>query len=104
MNKSCRSLWNEALGCRSWDPLRAVAPGVTKGPLDALLGRPHFQEGMGGVREWDDLFNFRSGGGVTVCQCKVSFDQAAQAQSFHWLPAGCAGVLAVAAGPAGTVR
>lgn len=77
--------------------LRAVAPGVTKDQLYDLLGRPHFKEGMAGPREWDYIFHFRkAGGGVTTCQYKAIFDKDYKAQTFHWLPAGCGDVLAVA--------
>lgn len=73
------------------DNLRAVAPGVTKDQLYASLGRPHFREGMGDVREWDYVFNFRVGEGpaFVTCQYKVIFDKQGKAQTFHWLPANC---------------
>jgi outer membrane protein OmpA-like peptidoglycan-associated protein len=77
--------------------LRTVAPGVTKDQLYDLLGRPHFREGMAGPREWDYIFHFRkAGGGVATCQYKAIFDKDYKAQTFHWLPAGCGDVLAVA--------
>ena len=38
------------------DNLRAVRPGGTKNQLYGLLGRPHFEEGMFAVREWDYIF------------------------------------------------
>lgn len=77
------------------DNLRAVKPGITKDQLYDLLGRPHFREGMGGVREWDYLFNFRGAGeGVTTCQYKVIFDKEYKGQSFHWQPSSCSSVLA----------
>lgn len=79
----------------SLEALRAVAPGMTKDQLYDSLGRPHFSEGMGGVREWDYIFNFRSGGGVTTCQYKAVFDQEYRAQSFYWLPSSCANMLDV---------
>ena len=74
------------------DNLRAVAPGMTKDQLFASFGRPHFREGMGGVREWDYVFNFRTGDGpaFVTCQYKVIFDTQGKAQTFHWLPASCA--------------
>ncbi len=72
------------------DNLRAVAPGVTKDQLYALLGRPHFNEGLAGVREWDYIFHFRRPeGGVASCQFKVIFDKDYRGRSFHWLPADC---------------
>ncbi|MDH6166491.1 outer membrane protein assembly factor BamE (lipoprotein component of BamABCDE complex) [Variovorax boronicumulans] len=74
------------------DNLRAVRPGDTKNQLYELLGRPHFEEGMFAVREWDYIFRFRSGGDeVATCRYKVIFDRDYKAQSFHWLPAACAG-------------
>jgi OOP family OmpA-OmpF porin len=74
------------------DNLRRVAPGVSKDQLYDLLGRPHFSEGMGSVREWDYIFNFRTGKGseYITCQYKVIFDKAYRGQSFHWAPQSCA--------------
>src|SRR3546814_7157598 len=45
------------------DNLRAIAPGMTKDQLYDLIGRPHFHEGVFGVREWNYLFNFRDADG-----------------------------------------
>lgn len=87
------------------DNLRQIAAGVTKDQLYDLLGAPHFAEGIGAVREWDYLFQFRTvpGTSVTICQYKVLFDKDILARTFHWKPAGCAAFLsgpAVAAPPA----
>jgi len=72
------------------DNLRAVGPGITKDQLYALIGPPHFSEGMAGVREWDYIFHLRKpGGAATTCQFKVIFDKNYKGQSFHWLPADC---------------
>lgn len=73
------------------DNLRQVGPGVTKGQLQDLLGAPHFAEGMGAVREWDYVFQFRplQGTGATTCQYKVLFDKEVLARTFHWKPASC---------------
>lgn len=73
--------------------LRLVGRGATKDQLYGLIGRPHFREGLFGVREWDYIFNFRSGGGITRCQYKVIFDINHQAQSFLWKPAQCRDLL-----------
>lgn len=80
------------------DNLRQIAPGNTKDQLYDLLGHPHFAEGSYGVREWDYIFNFRTGKGseFTTCQYKVIFDKNALAQTFHWQPAACADRLKVA--------
>lgn len=84
------------------EDLRAIGPGVTKDQLYQSLGRPHFREGLFGVREWDYLFHFRTATGVTTCQYKVIFDSEQRGQSFHWAPASCADLLADR-GPAAAV-
>lgn len=83
--------------------LRAVGPGLSKDQLYDLLGRPHFREGLWGVREWDYVFQFRNAGGVTTCQYKVLFDKDHLARGFHWLPESCAAQVAGAA-PVAAVR
>ena len=72
--------------------LRQVAPGMTKEQVYALLGRPHFKEGIGPVREWDYIFNFRNAADPAhvTCQYKVLFDKNLKARNFYWLPASCA--------------
>lgn len=76
------------------EDLRSIGPGVTKDQLYQALGRPHFREGLVGVREWDYLFHFRTSEGVVTCQYKVIFDRDHRGQSFHWSPAACADQLA----------
>lgn len=39
------------------DNLRNVEPGLSKDGLYELLGRPHFREGLMGLREWDWILN-----------------------------------------------
>ncbi|NYT75408.1 OmpA family protein [Alcaligenaceae bacterium] len=73
--------------------LRLVAPGMTKDQLYNLLGRPHFAEGLVGVREWDYLFHFRTPQGDVTCQYKILFDNDKRAQSFFWQPESCASML-----------
>ena len=63
-----------------------MRPGLTKDDIYKILGRPHYDEGMG-VREWDYLFHFYTPGvgvdpentsgveGITTCQYKVIFRQ-----------------------------
>ncbi len=74
------------------DSLNEVKAGMTKDQLYYLLGRPHFQEGFFGVREWDYLFNFHTSkngkNSVTTCQFKVLFDKDYRAQSFFMRPIG----------------
>ena len=69
--------------------LYEVEPGVRKGHLVHWFGPPHFSEGIAGVREWDYIFHFYSGGGITTCRYKVVFDTAYVARRFHWRPDEC---------------
>lgn len=68
--------------------LAAVKSGVTEDQLYTLLGRPHFDEGMFFVREWDYLFHFHTPGqgtdNITTCQFKVVFDKDKLGRSFFW--------------------
>ncbi len=75
--------------------LRRFAPGMTKRQLYTLLGTPHFNEGMWGVREWNYLFNFRTAQGAEyfTCQFQVRFDSKGIAQAGYWKPESCAAVL-----------
>lgn len=76
------------------DNLRAVAPGMSKDQLYHLLGRPHFHEGVFGVREWNYLFHLPGPDSRTsVCQFKVSFDDAQRASATAWSPQSCATLL-----------
>ncbi|WP_373778867.1 OmpA family protein [Glaesserella sp.] len=73
----------------NWQNVRQVEAGMNKDELYNLLGRPHFSEGLYGVREWDYVFNFRENGEHKVCQFKILFDTNMNAQSFYWYPNGC---------------
>lgn len=77
------------------DNLRLFARGMSKRQLYALLGTPHFNEGMWGVREWNYLFNFRSSpnGDYFTCQFQVHFDSKGIAQAGYWKPQACAALL-----------
>ncbi|MCK3658997.1 plastocyanin [Pasteurellaceae bacterium Pebbles2] len=75
----------------NWDNVRMVEAGMNKDQLYNLLGRPHFAEGLYGVREWDYAFNYRENGTHKICQYKVLFDKNMNAQSFFWFPNGCNG-------------
>jgi outer membrane protein OmpA-like peptidoglycan-associated protein/predicted small secreted protein len=73
------------------ESLQAVHTGMDKRQIAALIGYPHFNEGVFGVREWNYLFNFHSGNPdqVTTCQFKILFDKDAIARSFYWNPEDC---------------
>ncbi|WP_158752679.1 OmpA family protein [Dyella sp. S184] len=76
--------------------LRNVAPGMTKDQLYALLGAPHFSEGVFGVRKWNYIFDFRKpegGDGFFRCQYQVAFDKDHLASGFYWKPEACKSVL-----------
>ncbi|HAV9700045.1 TPA: outer membrane protein assembly factor BamE [Escherichia coli] len=76
----------------SWpllEKLRQIKAGMNKEQIYQLAGRPHFAEGLFGVREWDYLFNFTSPKGDYTCQYKVLFDRNMDARSFYWKPENC---------------
>lgn len=70
------------------DELAQVKAGMTKDQMYKLLGRPHFNEGMFRVREWDYLFHFHTPGqgtdDVTTCQFKILYDNKMYTRSFFW--------------------
>lgn len=70
------------------DELDKIKAGMTKDEFYKLLGRPHFNEGMFNVREWDYVFHFHTPGqgtnDVTTCQFKIVYDSKKIARSFHW--------------------
>lgn len=71
--------------------LRLIQAGLDKPQVAALIGYPHFSEGVWGVREWNYLFHFRdAGGAATACQFKILFDRDKLARSFYWKPEACA--------------
>lgn len=75
----------------NWDNVRMIERGMSKDQIRHLIGNPHFQEGLYGVREFDYVFNYRENGQHKICQYKVLFDKDMQAQSFFWYPNGCNG-------------
>lgn len=74
------------------DNLRNVATDMTKTQLYALLGRPHFSEGIGKVREWDYIFNFRQkdSAQIATCQYKIIYSKEMRLQNTYWKPESCA--------------
>jgi outer membrane protein OmpA-like peptidoglycan-associated protein len=86
------SAWPKEGTFPNLESLRLVKPGMTKDQLYHLLGRPHFNEGIAGVREWDYLFKFRTGRGdeVQTCQYKVLYDKNMVSRSYFWMPESCA--------------
>lgn len=74
------------------DNLRNIAPDMTKNQLYALLGHPHFSEGIGNVREWDYIFNFRQKNShdIQTCQYKIIYTSDMRLQNSYWKPESCA--------------
>ncbi len=80
--------------------LRKVAPGMTKRQLYALLGAPHFDEGVFAVHKWNYVFDFRKADGSNnyfSCQYQIAFDRHGLASDFYWKPEACKSVLDVQA-------
>jgi outer membrane protein OmpA-like peptidoglycan-associated protein len=77
--------------------LQTLRYGMNKQQIAALIGYPHFNEGVWNVREWNYVLNFRDEGSdsITVCQFKVLFDAKKIARSFYWLPEPCSRYMAV---------
>lgn len=83
--------------------LRQYAPGMNKQQVQALLGAPHFNEGLWGVREWNYLLNVRPaiGAAPVRCQLQIDFDGHGVAEGQRWAPSACSALMQpVAAAPA----
>ncbi|EHG4046261.1 OmpA family protein [Salmonella enterica] len=61
---------------------------MTKDQVYFLIGRPHFDEGVFSVREWDYLLHFRTPGiglnGVTTCQLKIIYNSDKRVSDIYW--------------------
>lgn len=69
--------------------IHLIEKGMNKDQIYNLIGRPHFSEGIAGVREWDYVFNFRDNGEHHICQFKILFDKDMNVGSIYWLPENC---------------
>ena len=67
------------------EALRKLKPGLTKDQISGLLGRPQFQEGFFGVKEWDYLLNVTNEAGAPqlVCPLKVVFNSRNEARNYY---------------------
>ena len=67
------------------EALRKLKPGMNKNQVATLLGRPQFQEGFFGVREWDYVLNVTNDAGAPqmVCQLKAVFASQDLARNFY---------------------
>jgi len=77
------------------EQLRRIGPGMTKNQVRELISYPHFSEGLFGPREWNYIFNFRTGKGheFITCQYMVHFDKDMKSKDFHWKGADCEAML-----------
>ncbi|MGJ7494596.1 OmpA family protein [Variovorax sp. RT4R15] len=76
----------------SLEALRAMRTGMGKDQVRELLSWPHFSEGLGGVREWNYIFHFRTGKGpeYVTCQYMVRFNKDVLTSGMYWKGQGCA--------------
>jgi outer membrane protein OmpA-like peptidoglycan-associated protein len=79
----------------SVEALRNMRTGLGKDQVRELLSFPHFSEGLGGVREWNYIFHFRTGAGpeYITCQYMVRFNADVLTNGMYWKGPGCADVL-----------
>jgi len=73
------------------EQLRKVSPGLSKDQVYALINKPHFSEGLFGVKVWNYIFNFRTGNGneYVTCQYQVQFDKDKKVSSTAWKDQAC---------------
>lgn len=85
------------------DNLRQVGRGMSKNQIRALLGNPHFSEGIAGVSRWNYVFNFRTGVDSHVtCQYQLNYARESGrylVDSIHWDGPACLDVLNAAPEP-----
>jgi OmpA-OmpF porin, OOP family len=72
--------------------LRQIRPGMTKNQIYALIGPPHFDEGVFFVRVWNYVFDFRTGEGdnFVTCQYQIRFDDHSLVAATYWKEPDCA--------------
>lgn len=76
------------------EQLRRMGLGMTKDQVRALIGDPHFSDGLFGTAEWNYLFDFRTGKGdeFVACQYKVVFSNGVSSATY-WKDPACAAYL-----------
>ncbi|MDM0055384.1 OmpA family protein [Variovorax fucosicus] len=79
----------------SLEALRAMRTGMGKDQVRELLSWPHFTEGLGGVREWNYIFHFRTGKGpeYVTCQYMVRFNKDVLTSGMYWKNPECAALV-----------
>ncbi|CAN5911523.1 outer membrane protein assembly factor BamE [soil metagenome] len=76
------------------EQLRRIGRGMTKNQVRELISYPHFSEGLFGPKEWNYLFNFRTGKGdeFVTCQYQVVFKDGVSS-AMYWKDSTCAAYL-----------
>ena len=79
----------------SLEALRAMRTGMGKDQVRELLSWPHFSEGLGGVREWNYIFHFRTGKGpeYVTCQYMVRYNKDVLTSGMYWKNPDCAALV-----------
>lgn len=92
------SAWLKGGAFVNVEQLRRVGRGMTKNQVRELISYPHFSEGLFGPKEWDYLFNFRTGRGdeFVTCQYKVVYKDGLS-EAMYWKDPACAGYVAAKA-------
>ncbi|QCP54362.1 outer membrane protein assembly factor BamE [Trinickia violacea] len=72
--------------------LRQIRPGMTKNQIYALIGPPHFDEGVFFVHVWNYVFDFHIGGSndFVTCQYQIRFDGHSRVTATYWRQPDCA--------------
>lgn len=70
---------------------RLLTPGMTKRQAYALLGAPHFHEGLFGERRWDYILNFYTGSGTEyrICRLQLRWDHRMRLEWIGWSDKEC---------------
>ena len=75
--------------------LKLAGVGMTKDQMYALLGTPHFNEGVFSVTTWNYIFKFRQQAGVLDCQFQVEYTSTNPklVSATYWNSSECADML-----------
>ncbi|WP_242123839.1 OmpA family protein [Sphingobium sp. Sx8-8] len=70
---------------------RLLTPGMTKKQAYALLGVPHFHEGLFGERRWNYILNFYTGSGTAyrICRLQLRWGRHMRLEGMAWSSEDC---------------
>ncbi|UZW53832.1 OmpA family protein [Sphingobium sp. JS3065] len=70
---------------------RLLTPGMTKRQVYALLGVPHFHEGLIGERRWNYILDFYTGSGTEyrICRLQLRWDRKMRLEKLAWSDREC---------------